>query len=291
MAPRHMGLIVDRDADALNKRRVYPSPALVLPLETTVMTLRVARTERRLDRATFALVPARVAHEIEVPAVGTVIVVSLLLEQGVCAAAVRDYAPHVDARGFAEVVSQVRWLSRTRWVDELVHRFVFERELCNKSASRAARFLEAEIAKETYFLVREQLEQRTRDSVLFEGDALGVRAREWIEAHLFEPFRLDELLRHCHASESTLLRACRRELGAPPLVYARRRRLEESLQLLETGRYTVTEIATRIGYDNPSAFAAAFRDQFGVAPSSIATAPGRVRLPAHGMPPQVNTRR
>jgi AraC-like DNA-binding protein len=185
-----------------------------------------------------------------------------------------------------EVLERVRLLPRTRWVDELAQRFVFEREVCGKAASQAARFLETELIKETYFLGREQLERRTRDSVLFEGDALAARARAWIEAHLFEPFRIDELVRHCHASESTLLRAFHRELGSPPLAYVRRRRLEEALQLLETGRYTVTEIAMRIGYENPSAFAAAFRDRFGVAPSGVRpTTPGAERLPAHGMPP------
>jgi AraC-like DNA-binding protein len=167
-----------------------------------------------------------------------------------------------------------------------VQRFVFEREVCGKPASRAARFLEVELVKEMFFLGREQLDGRTRDSVLFEGDELVARARAWIEAHVFEPFRIGELVRHCHASESTVLRAFHRELGVPPLAYARRRRLEEALQLLESGRYGVTEIATRVGYENPSAFSAAFRDQFGIAPSRVRPASdGAVRLPAHGMPP------
>jgi AraC-like DNA-binding protein len=102
---------------------------------------------------------------------------------------------------------------------------------------------------------------------LFEGDALAARGRAWIEAHLFEPIRIGELVRHCHASESSVLRAFRRELGVSPLAYLRRRRLEESMHLLESGRYAVTEVAARVGYDNPSAFSAAFRAQFGITPS------------------------
>jgi AraC-like DNA-binding protein len=205
---------------------------------------------------------------------------------------VRDYRPEVDARRLVEVLGGVRVLPRTRWVDELVQRYVFERSVCARRGSKAARFLEAELTKELFFLGCEQLDLRTRSSVLFEGDAVAARARAWIEEHLFEPFRIDELVRQCHVSESTVLRAFRRELGVSPLAYLRRRRLEESMQLLESGRYGVTEVAARVGYENPSAFAAAFRGQFGLAPSRARPAvPAAARLPAHGAPPVRRRRR
>jgi AraC-like DNA-binding protein len=281
-----MGLVVDRDAEALTRTRRYPCPAVLIPLDTTIVVLRTGPIEQRIDRASIAVMPARAPHVVEAPATATAVVVTLLLVDAVRAAAAREYAPDLDPHGLAEVVSRVRVLPRTRWIEELVHRFVFEREVCGKTASRAARFLEVELVKEVFFLGREQIAGRTRDSVLFEGDELVVRARAWIEARLFEPFRMGELVRHCHASASTVLRAFHRELGVPPLAYVRRRRLEEALQLLESGRYSVTEIATRIGYENSSAFAAAFRDQFGVAPSRVRPASdGAIRLPAHGMPP------
>jgi AraC-like DNA-binding protein len=281
-----MGLIIDRDVDVLGPARIHPIPAVVLPIETTTISLRVGRTVNRVDRSQLAIVPARCAHQMEVSTSGTVIVVTLLFDDSVRDAAVRDYAPYVDAAVLADVLSQPRLLPRTRWIDELIQRFIFEREVCGKPESRAARFLEAELTKELFFLGREHLAGLTRSSVVFEGDGIAVRARTWIEAHLFEPFKMVDLVRHCGASESTVLRAFQRELGVAPAVYARRRRLEEALQLLETGRYTVIETATRVGYDSPSAFAAAFRDQFGVSPSSVrGSAPDAVRLPAHGMPP------
>ena len=43
----------------------------------------------------------------------------------------------------------------TRWVDELVHRYVFERAQCEKHQSSAAIFLETELLKELFFLARE----------------------------------------------------------------------------------------------------------------------------------------
>lgn len=283
-----MELRVDRDLPhGAGGTRVLAGPALVAPLESTIVTL----DGTRLDRAAIALIPARTPHVLELPARGAVAVATLVLDDATRAAAVRDYAPYIDARRFADVLAAPRILPRTRWVDELVQRYIFEREVCAKPASRAARFLEAELAKEVYFLGCEQLAQRTRTSVLHEGASVAVRARAWIEEHLFEPFRIETLVAMCGASESTVLRAFRKEHGVAPVVYLRRRRLEEAMQLLETGRYAVTEVATRVGYDNPSAFAAAFREQFGESPSRVRSAldPAAL-LPAHGAPPTTGSR-
>lgn len=286
-----MDLVIDRDAEATGRARVFAHPVLVAPLETTVAVLRVGGASHRLDRANVALLPRRAAHELELPAIGASIAVTLVIDDGARAAAIRDYAPHVDARRFAEVVAAPRILPRTRWVDELVQRYVFEREVCQHPTSKAARFLEAELAKELYFLGHEQLEQSTRSSVVFEGGTLAARARAWIEEHLFERFEIAALVAHCHASESSVLRAFRKEVGAAPSVYVRRRRLQEALQLLESGRYAVTEVATRVGYENPSAFAAAFREQFGMQPSRARAQVSPATLPAHGKPPRRPRRR
>jgi AraC-like DNA-binding protein len=43
--------------------------------------------------------------------------------------------------------------------------------------------------------------------------------------------------------------------------------MEEAARLLRDRRHSVTEIAMRVGYANPSKFAAAFRKHFGVPPS------------------------
>jgi AraC-like DNA-binding protein len=282
-----MELRVDRDASA-SGTRVLRVPALIAPLESTVITL----DDHRIDRSLVALVPARSPHALELPAAGAVVVATLSIEPADRAAALRDYAPYIDARRFTEVLAAPRLLPRTRWVDELVQRYVFEREVCEKPGSRAARFLEAELAKEIYFLGCEQLDRRTRTSVLHEGAAVAVRARAWIDDHLFEPFRIEALVAACAASESTVLRAFRKEYGVAPVVYLRRRRLEEAMQLLESGRYAVTEVATRVGYDNPSAFAAAFREQFGTPPSAVRPVlDAAAVLPAHGAPPVRRGRR
>lgn len=291
MAER-MPLRVDRDADVLERERVLPRSALVFTQDSTVVTLRTKGASHQLDGSTFAHVPARTAHALELPRGGASVVVTLEIDKPVIADAIKDYAPYIEPQQLREVLGALRCLARTRWLDELVHRYVFERVVCERTTSHAARFLEAELVKEVYFLGLEQIENRTRTSVLYEGESVAMKARAWIEQHLFEPFHGAALARHCGASESTVLRAFRKELGVSPFGYVRRRRLEEALALLESGRYGVTEVAARVGYENPSAFAVAFRQQFGTAPSSKRRVHDpAATLPAHGRPPERRPRR
>jgi len=86
-----MELRVDRDAEALRGARVHAAPALVFPLDTTIVTLRVATTGTRLDRSSFAIVPARIAHTIDAPPAGTIAVVTLGVTDALRATTVRDY--------------------------------------------------------------------------------------------------------------------------------------------------------------------------------------------------------
>ncbi|HUQ05653.1 MAG TPA: helix-turn-helix transcriptional regulator [Kofleriaceae bacterium] len=279
-------LAVDRDAKALARARQAGAPSLVFALESTTAVLAVGRVEQRLDRAVFALVPARTRYRVasQSPAPK---VVTLAVGDAARGAAVAEYAPHIDAARFEAVVAEARVFARTRWVDELVQRYVFERVICERHASLASRFLEVELTKELYFLGDEQRAGNTRAPVVGEGTALVERARAAIEAALFEPFSMSALARACHASASSLLRAFRRELGVTPGSYVRERRLDEALALLESGHYTVGEIASRVGYTGQAAFAVAFQRKFHVAPSSVRPRAASVRpLAPHGRPPR-----
>ena len=92
---------------------------------------------------------------------------------------------------------------------------------------------------------------------------------ELIEADLVSPLAVADLARRCRVSESTLLRAFKRELGCTPGAYARGRRMDEALALLRAGCFSITEVAGRVGYDNPTSFSHAFQLHFGNLPSSF----------------------
>ena len=276
-------LRVVRDASELEKERTETFPALVFPLESSVVTLQLDGEATRVDRSTFAVVPARATYRLSAD-MNVLHVVTLLVEPDARRAAKREYQPDFVPATFDEIVARPRVLGRTRWVDEIVQRYVFERLVCDKHDSAAARFLETEITKEVFFLGKEQLAERTRASVVRQEGDLATRARAWLDGHLFETVHTSDLATRCRCSESTLLRAFRRAVGVAPTVYVRNRRLEEALLLLESGRYNVSEVATTVGYANVSAFTAAFGRRFGSSPSAVRPR-SRATLPPEGERP------
>lgn len=276
---------VERDAAALAIVRSAAVPVVIAPLVATAVELELGPRRERLDRSALAVVPARVRHRVVSRSLAPQ-VVRIGVTPAARAEVEREYAPHVVAATLATLLRTPWVLARTRWVDELLHRYRFERDVCARHDSRATRFLETELVKELYFLADEQRAGRRRAPVVGEGAPLVERARAAIEATLFEPFAMARLARTCHASESSLLRAFRAELGTTPGAYLRERRLDEALALLETGRYAVGEVAARVGYARQAAFAAAFQRKFHVAPSAVKRKPAGAPLPPHGRPPR-----
>jgi AraC-like DNA-binding protein len=260
-------------------------PALVVPLESSVVELDRASEHVRIDRASIALLPAnRVAR---VRALSPITRLATLLIGPLARRRAQAEYEEIEERRFIELLAVPRLLPRTRWVDELVHRYVFERHVCEKHGSAAAAFLETELAKELFFACRERDERHTRASVIEEEDELVARARGWIDEHLFTPLRVAALARQCHTSESTLLRAFQRELGCTPAAYARQRRLDAALLLVQDGRHTVGEVATQVGYANLAAFTAAFHRRFGMPPSAARRQGEDLeRLPPFGATPR-----
>ena len=100
------------------------------------------------------------------------------------------------------------------------------------------------------------------------GDRLRLAA-EILERDLEHPPSLERLAAEVGLSETTLKRGFRREFQTSVFGYVRTRRMDKARRLIETGAATVLEAATLVGYTNPSHFAAAFRQQFGVNPKAF----------------------
>lgn len=95
------------------------------------------------------------------------------------------------------------------------------------------------------------------------------RARHILLARMVDPPTLPELARHAGLNEVKLKEGFRALFGAPVFGYLRNHRLDEAHRLLRQRACNVTEVAQRVGYENPSKFAAAFRKRFGVSPSAV----------------------
>ncbi len=134
----------------------------------------------------------------------------------------RAYGGEIQLTRFDRYVAEVQIMARTNWVNELCHRYLFERAVCKKRDNAATTFLEMEL----YFLCHERYTERERASVVERRTTLAERAVAIVEANLFEPDVVQKLQRGCGASPSSLLRTFKRELGHSPLTYIRARRLD-----------------------------------------------------------------
>jgi AraC-like DNA-binding protein len=95
------------------------------------------------------------------------------------------------------------------------------------------------------------------------------RARRCLLARLVSPPSLAELARSVGLNEFKLKVGFRTLFGASVFAYLRAERMNAARRLLAQGRWNVTEVAARVGYSNPSKFAAAFRKHFGLPPSAV----------------------
>lgn len=248
-----------------------PTPSAVLPVQDRVVELAIGDRVMMLDAASFAVVPAR-QRVIAAPKSPAAAALVLSIHPEICDRTKAEYSEHLDRDELEHFLSAVRELPRTTWIHEIFHRYLFERSVCGTRESLAARFLEIEIVKELYFNCRDHELAQKRRSRVEKRPPLVEEAMERIEAHLFEPLSIEILAKECHTSPSTLLRAFKRSMGTSPSSYLRGRRLEESVLLLKSRRYSVSEVATRVGYENLAAFSHAFRVRFGKSPTEVTAA-------------------
>lgn len=96
------------------------------------------------------------------------------------------------------------------------------------------------------------------------------QARQLLESRLADPPSLAELARAVGMSAANLRKSFRQAFGETAFDFVRRRRLEEAHLLLVTQGLSVSEVAWRVGFAEPSNFTAAFRRRFGYPPSRVA---------------------
>ena len=85
---------------------------------------------------------------------------------------------------------------------------------------------------------------------------------------------IHQMAERVHLSVSQLNRLFHQELGVGPAAYLRRLRLERARQLLRASTLSVKQISQKCGFQNPQAFARAFRREFDESPSRFRRTPG-----------------
>ncbi|WEK02985.1 MAG: AraC family transcriptional regulator [Candidatus Devosia phytovorans] len=92
--------------------------------------------------------------------------------------------------------------------------------------------------------------------------------REILDRNLSSPPTINALARMLGTNDTTLRRAFRQTFDMTILRYAIHRRLEVARILLNQSDLQISEIAYRMGYNDPANFTTAYRQHFGHPPST-----------------------
>ncbi len=99
-------------------------------------------------------------------------------------------------------------------------------------------------------------------------------AMDFIEQHLDEKIRLDQLARACGVSLPTLKRLFPRYVGLTPQAYIRLRRIKRARELLLRTSSPITDIAFELGFATSQHFSRVFRQLTGMTPRQYRSRPG-----------------
>jgi len=92
-------------------------------------------------------------------------------------------------------------------------------------------------------------------------------AKRNMDENLTDPsLRIRTLAESCGMSEAWFRREFEKYYGKSPLEYVKQKRVETAKLLLQSGLYTVTEVAFRSGFESSSYFSAEFRRLEGISP-------------------------
>lgn len=80
---------------------------------------------------------------------------------------------------------------------------------------------------------------------------------------------VDLLSRNIGVSRPQLYRKTKSAAGRPPSRFIRDLRMRKALSLIRKQQYNISEIALKVGINNPSYFSKCFHDKYGISPSKV----------------------
>lgn len=92
--------------------------------------------------------------------------------------------------------------------------------------------------------------------------------QDWLEEHIAQPIKLDELAARFHLTPRTFKRRFRQATGDQPLHYVQKLRVEAAKRLLEDPRQRLHQVTRAVGYEDASSFSRLFRTHTGMTPGT-----------------------
>ena len=101
-----------------------------------------------------------------------------------------------------------------------------------------------------------------------EKDRLFIALKDYIDRHFMEELYIETLSTRVHMSMSGLSHQFKKRFGFAPIQYIIRRRIGEAQSILVSTDLSITEVSTRVGFDNVSYFTNQFKKFTGLSPQS-----------------------
>lgn len=95
------------------------------------------------------------------------------------------------------------------------------------------------------------------------------KATQYFSEHFTEEISIEQYAMDKHLSTSWFIRSFKRYNGVTPMQYILNLRITNAKTLLRTTTYSVAEVASIVGYDNPLYFSRLFKKQTGLPPSEF----------------------
>ncbi|HEX2910061.1 MAG TPA: ATP-binding protein [Chloroflexia bacterium] len=119
-------------------------------------------------------------------------------------------------------------------------------------------------SEETAKVLQQVLESKIQVSQY--NSRLVKRTIAYLQHNYNRPLSLQKIAKEIGINRTTLLRNFREEIGITPWEYLRRYRIKEAKVLLETTSLNITEIASKVGFEDSAYFSRDFRIQTGQSP-------------------------
>lgn len=91
-------------------------------------------------------------------------------------------------------------------------------------------------------------------------------ACHYIETHLHENIRMEEICEYVHISRNRLTAHFKKDTSLTPNEYIHKKKLEEAAHLLRYSNYSSIEIGNLLGYSSQSYFIRKFKQYYGITP-------------------------
>lgn len=93
------------------------------------------------------------------------------------------------------------------------------------------------------------------------------KVKQYINGHIFDPLKLNDLAEHFYVTSSYLIRKFKRETGITPMRYYNLCRIDAARNLLSFYSAPVKEVASKLNYADSAYFSNRFKEETGYAPS------------------------